>query len=102
MLEFKLQYYFEKYKNTCVISAPKFKNTFIRKEGEFELLNELLVMIQRYQIKKYHDLIPSGNKTGTVVKRGTYGKLENQRNIHRFGSKEERQIRKLNEKWRIQ
>ena len=102
MLEFKLQYYFEKYKDTCVISAPKFKDTFIKKEGEFELLNELLVMIQRYQLKKYHDLIPSGKKTGVVVKKGTYGKLENQRNITRFGIKEERQRRKINEKWRIQ
>ena len=51
MLEFKLNYYFEKYKNASVISSPKFKEVFIKKEGEFELLNELLVMIQRYQIK---------------------------------------------------
>lgn len=100
MLEFKLQYYFEKYKNSCVIVAPKFKSNFIKKEGEFELLNELLVMIQRYQLKKYGDLLASGKRTQVVVKKGNYAKLENQRKNNRFGSKEERLKRKLEEKYK--
>lgn len=102
MLEFKLQYYFEKYKDTCVISAPKFKNTFTKKEGEFELLNELLVMIQRYQISKFGDLVTSGRNVYETKGNGKRFDMELTRERNRFGTKEERKRRKINEKWRIQ
>ena len=102
MLEFKLQFYFEKYKNACVISAPKFKAIFTKKEGEFELLNELLVMIQRYQIKKYGDLVTGGKNTYETRGNGKRFDMELTRKRNRFGTKEERKRRKINEKWRIQ
>lgn len=99
MLEFKLNYYFEKYKDTCIVSVTKFKEKFIKKEGEFELLNELCIMIQRYQYDKYGNLVTSGRKLNTNVKKGTYNNLENNRVRHRLGTKREREIRKLNERW---
>ena len=99
MLEFKLNYFFEKYKNASVISSPKFKEAFIKKE---ELLNELLVMIQRYQIKKYGDLVTTGKNTYETKGNGKRFNMELTRERNRFGTKEERKRRKINEKWRIQ
>lgn len=52
-LEFKLNYYFEKYKDSSIISCSDFKRRFIKENGNFELLNELVIMINRYQVKKY-------------------------------------------------
>lgn len=51
MLEFKLEYYFELYKDTVLLSTTKFKDVFTKKHGEFELLPELINMIQKYQYK---------------------------------------------------
>ena len=94
MLEFKLNYYFNKYKESCVISTPKFKEDFIKKEGKFELMNELIVMIQRYQYKKYSELIPDGTNTFETLGNGKRNQKENCRNRNRFGTKEERLRRK--------
>ena len=99
MLEFKLNYYFEKYKDTCIISLTKFKDNFIKENGDFPLLNELAIMINKYQIKKYGDLLASGKKTGVIVKRGTYYRRADQRIRTRFGTKEERNRRKLESRW---
>ena len=95
MLEFKLNYYFEKYKDTCIIKTPVFKDRFKKENGDFELLNELIVMIQKYQIKKYGDLVESGKKTFRNVKKGHYSHLEQIRNRKRFGTKEDRTIRRI-------
>lgn len=70
MLEFKLNYYFEKYKDTCIIKSRLFKELFIKENGDFPLLNELVVMIQRYQYNKYGELVESGRKTFRNVKKG--------------------------------
>lgn len=96
MLEFKLQYYFELYKDTCIIKTPVFKDRFKTKHGDFELLNELIVMIQRYQIKKYGDLVESGKKTFRNVKKGAYNHREQTRTRNRFGTKEDRISRRIN------
>lgn len=95
MLEFKLQYYFEKYKDISVVSSSKFKNEFIKKEGNFELLNELIVMIQRYQYKKYGEAIPYGTATPEILGNGIRARKEQTRLRQRFGNKEERIRRKL-------
>lgn len=97
MLEFKLNYYFEKYKDSCVISLPKFREKFIKESGEFPLINEVFIMIQRYQYKNYGELVGSGRKTYREVRHGYYGMKEEQRNRRRFGTKEERSRRKLEE-----
>lgn len=94
MLEFKLNYYFNKYKDTICFRVAKFKEEFIKQEGEFELLNELVIMIQKYQHKRYGDLISDGMNTLECLGNGVRNQKENCRNRNRFGTKEERIIRK--------
>lgn len=53
-LEFKLNYYYYKYRNYYIINSEEFRRMFIKKEKyRFALLNELIVMINRYQVKRY-------------------------------------------------
>jgi len=52
-LEFQLNYYFEMYKDKSFRNAKEFKTHFTKKHGEFPLLKELYLMIDKYQIKKY-------------------------------------------------
>lgn len=99
MLEFKLNIYFEKYKDTCIVSITRFKEEFIKKHGEFGLLNELVIMIQKYQYKKYGNLLQSGRIISRDAKKGDFYKKEIARNRSRFGTKEERLKRKLDEKY---
>lgn len=94
MLEFKLQYYFEIYKDAAIISTSKFKEEFIKKHGKFELLNELVIMIQRYQRNKYGDVVGDGRNTLEVRGNGVRHKLEMTRKRNRYGTKEERNKRK--------
>ena len=97
MLEFKLNYYYEMYKDTCIHSIRIFKDNFRKKHGDFALLNELTIMIHKYQYDKYGDLIPSGKQTSVVINQHYYNQLENSRMYKRFGSKDERIKRKLRE-----
>ena len=53
MLDFKLQFYFKMFKDKPFKNAKVFKNEFIKQYGNFEYLNELVIMITNYQIKKY-------------------------------------------------
>ena len=99
MLEFKLNMYFEEYKDTCIVSVTRFKEEYIKKHGEFELLNELVVMIQKYQYKKYGNLLQTGKIITRNVKKGDFYKKEVARMRDRFGTKEERLKRKLDEKY---
>ena len=103
MLEFKLNYYFEKYKESCVLSARIFKDRFKKENGDFELINELVIMIQKYQYKKYGILLASGRQTDRIVKKNYYNHLENCRVYKKFGTREERIKRKLMEerKWKV-
>ena len=60
MLEFKLQFYFKMFKDKPFKNAKVFKSEFIKKYCNFEYLNELVIMITNYQIKKYgYSLCPS-------------------------------------------
>lgn len=95
MLDFKLNYYFETYKDSSVISSTKFKEEFRKKHGEFELLNELIIMIYKYQIKKYGMLVEDGKITLKRAKKHTYSNRENAKNLRIFGTREERMRRRL-------
>lgn len=53
MLEFKLNYYFEKLKDKAFKNSKDFKNKFKKKYGDFKYLNELFVMVNNYQAEKY-------------------------------------------------
>ena len=94
MLEFKLNLYFEKYKEESVISYTDFKKKFNDENEPFILFNELFNMIKEYQLKKYGSLIESGKEVKNYVKKGYYCKLERTRMYDRFGTKEERLKRK--------
>ena len=95
MIEFKLNYYFEKYKDHCVVSWTKFKYIFTKDNGEFNLLPELFKMIQKYQLQKYGALVESGRLLGNNIKKVTLNSRERQRFRNRFGTKEERFRRKF-------
>lgn len=99
MLDFKLNYYFEKYKGYPVGSTTKFKADFIEKEGNFQYLHELIIMIQKYQIKKYGAII-DGESIEWIYNHKVY---ENDRNrkVSRYGTKEERNIRNLKRKYGV-
>lgn len=56
-IDFKLELYFNIYKDSPVIQRNYFTKQFIRKHGKFEFLPELILMIEKYQIKKYGNLI---------------------------------------------
>lgn len=53
MEEFKLQFYFNLYKNTSMDSRNDFRAKFHKRHGEFNYLNELIRMIENYQINTY-------------------------------------------------
>lgn len=98
MLEFKLNYFFEKYKESSLISITDFKREFTKAEGNFDLLIELIKMIHDYQIKKYGECLVSGNMiVNKKRKKNYFNNIENARKRYRFGTVEERNTRKLKE-----
>lgn len=61
-MEFKLNYYFEKYKDYPLPNSDAFRKKFKRKEGKFPYLNELIVMIINYQVKTYGRSLPDDTR----------------------------------------
>lgn len=55
--DFKLNLYFEQYKDYPIVNIKRFKGEFIRKNGNFECLQELIFMIESYQREKYGNLV---------------------------------------------
>ena len=53
MEDFKLQFYFNLYKDKAMITRSLFRVEFIKRHGEFKYLEELIRMIEDYQINKY-------------------------------------------------
>lgn len=100
-MEFKLNYYFELYKETSILSNENFKMKFIKKHGDFKYLNELVIMINRYQVKKYGTNLTNyvrNFKSNEDIKREKVN--SRQRNIRRFGSRMEQRRRKYNDRIR--
>lgn len=56
-MDFKLKLYFIMYKDSPIIRRSYFKNKFIKKHGKFKYLPELIYMIEKYQLKKFNNLI---------------------------------------------
>ena len=52
MEDFKLQFYFNLYKDKAMITRSLFRIEFIKRHGEFKYLEELIRMIEYYQINK--------------------------------------------------
>lgn len=64
-LDFKLNYYYYKYRNTPLPTSDIFRTTFRKKNGKFPYINELILMINIYQVKKYGETLRSGK---TIIK----------------------------------
>lgn len=61
-LDFKLNYYYHKYKDTPLPNSDEFRKRFNRDEGNFPYLNELIVRIINYQVKTYGCTLPDSYK----------------------------------------
>lgn len=82
-LDFKLNYYFNELKDLPFQSREKFKSRFIKRYGRFELLNELVLMVEKYQIEKYGQTICSFNPGKTKIESERIRRLEHQRKYNR-------------------
>ena len=51
--EFKINYYFNMYKDEPLQNTQQFKKNFIKKHGNFQYINEIILRINQYQVKKY-------------------------------------------------
>ena len=69
MYDFKLNYYFEKLKDTSFVSRQEFREMFKKKYGKFQHVNDLIMMIETYQIKKYGCRIANYDKFKTSEER---------------------------------
>lgn len=61
MIDFKLKYYYEMYKNKPLPNRDEFRKKFKKKHGKFQYLEELIKMIEKYQFKKYGMTLPQDN-----------------------------------------
>lgn len=61
-LDFKLNLYFNMYKDTSLPNSDEFRKNFKKEHGKFPYLNELIVKIINYQVKKYGCTLPDPNK----------------------------------------
>lgn len=57
MNEFKLQFYFNLYKDKPLQNRNDFRKKFKKECGEFQYLEELILMIEKYQLKKYGETL---------------------------------------------
>lgn len=74
-LDFKLNLYFNMYKDTPLPNGDEFRKRFKRRFGKFPYLNELIIMIINYQVKTYGCQLPNPYKmVRKEVKDGKYKK----------------------------
>ena len=55
--EFKLEFYFNLYKDKPLKNRDEFRKNFKKAHGNFLYLPELIVRIENYQIKKYGETL---------------------------------------------
>lgn len=84
MWEFKLNYYFEKYKDVSIVRRNDFRQRFKKENGDFKYLEELILMIERYQIKKY----------GTSLDRADFIESRSKEERAKFNSKYQRWLKR--------
>ena len=65
MNDFKLEFYFNKYKDSSLPNRDEFRKKFKKEHGNFQYLEELILKIEKYQLKKYGCTLPND----TFVKR---------------------------------
>lgn len=59
MDEFKLEFYFNKYKDSSLPNRDTFRCKFKKEHGNFLYLEELILKIEEYQLKKYGCTLPN-------------------------------------------
>lgn len=57
MEDFKLQFYFNLYKDKSMINRSLFRTKFIKRHGDFKYLEELIRNIEDYQFNKYGETL---------------------------------------------
>lgn len=60
MDDFKLEFYYNLYKDKSLESREKFRQKFRKEHGEFEYLEKLIIIIENYQLQKYGCTLNSG------------------------------------------
>ena len=60
MEDFKLDFYFNLYKDKALVNRVEFRKNFKKKHGEFQYIEELILMIEKYQLKKYGETLHDG------------------------------------------
>lgn len=60
MLDFKLKMFFVMYRDVPLPTRREFRDSFKKKHGEFQYLEELIIMIEKFQIKKYGTTLARG------------------------------------------
>ena len=91
MYEFKLNYYFTLFKDIPLCGRKKFRENFIKKYGNFQYLEELIIMLENYQIEKY----------GVLLRPDTYIKCKEEYVKIVIASCKRERYRKANEKKNI-
>lgn len=61
MTDFKLNYYFEMYKDKPLPNRVEFRKNFKKKHGKFQYLEELIIKIEKHQFKKYGMTLPKSD-----------------------------------------
>lgn len=59
MNEFKLEFYFNKYKDKPLPNRDEFRKKFKKEHGKFDDLEELILKIEGYQLKRYGCTLPN-------------------------------------------
>ena len=85
MLEFKLNMYFEMYKDKPLPNRDEFRKNFKKKHGKFQLLEELIYMIEKHQIGTYGETLPRYDVVEIKTKKQRH--LENQKAWSRMKSR---------------
>lgn len=89
--EFKMNMYFEKYKDYEMYSLNYFRLNFRKAEGKYNKVDDLFRKIQKYQIEKYGNVVGTG---GILKINNRLISKKNSTKISRlFGTKIERRKR---------
>jgi hypothetical protein len=81
--EFKLNFYFHLLKDKPLPSREKFRGSFKKKYGKFQYVEELIKMIERYQLKRY----------GTTLARDDYQERRTREEREKISIKVNHQLR---------
>ena len=85
--EFKLEFYFNLYKDKPLKNRDEFRKNFKKAHGNFLYLPELIVRIEKYQIKKYGETL---NNFVYIPNRN-----ERRKNNYRVNAEQKKEIRQM-------